>query len=210
LYTNELKRDGAGVVAINSGQHLNVGEVKSVTTQPYLMLGGHGLELSLNDGHIAAESNYGNNVFSIRYVLKQCNRSSTVANCDGLPDLIAVLPNPMNGVVMEKNIGKCPAGPNKLTVSCQKEGLVGAGGGCAQLPPSAAGVPYTDPAFPDKLTINVPALAPGATFSTTLAFWSLLHWNPGTYDFVAMADAANVVVESNKANNTTTSTMTVP
>jgi len=209
LYTNELKRDGAAVVAINTGQHLNVGEIKTVTTQPYLMLGGHGLELSLNDGHIAAESNYGNNVFSIRYILKQCKKPTTVANCDGLPDLIAVMPNPMNGVVMEKNIGKCPAGPNKLTIACQKAGVVGAGGGCGAAPP-AAFAPYNDPAFPDKATVNVPALAPGATYSTTLGFWGLIHWNPGTYNFVAMADAANVVAESNEANNSTTSTMTVP
>ena len=211
LFTNKLKRDGSADVAINSAQHLNVGEIRSVTTQPYLMIGGHGLELSLNDGHIAAESNYGNNVFSIRYTLKQCKRP-TVAKCDGLPDLISILPNPMSGVVIERNIGKCPAGPNKLTIVCRKEGLTatGAGGGCAQLPPTAGPEPFHDPAFPNALTINVPALAPGATYSFTIPFWGALHWNPGTYLFVAKADAANVVAESNEGNNVSNSTLTVP
>jgi hypothetical protein len=127
-----------------------------------------------------------------------------------LPDLIAILPNPMNGVVMEKNIGQCPAGPNKLTIMCSKQSLAAVGGGCAEPPPTAGPEPLHDPAFPNALTINVPALAPGATYSFTIPFWAALHWNPGTYVFVAKADAANVVAESNEGNNATNSTLTVP
>ena len=213
LYTNKLKIDGAVDVAINSARHLNVGETKSVTTQPYLTMGGHGLELSLDDLHQVAESNEGNNVFSIRYFMQGCRKPpTTVGDCKGLPDLIAIVPNPMTGVVMEKNVGQCPAGPNKLTLTCQKEGLIGAGagGGCAELPPTAGPDPFRDPVFPNALTLNVPALAPGATFSFTLPFWGALKWNPGTYLFVAKADAANVVAESNEGNNVANSTLTVP
>src|SRR5215469_7901735 len=213
LYTNKLKNDGAVDVAINTAQHLNVGETKPVTTQPYLTMGGHGLELSLDDLHQVVESNEANNVFSIRYLMQGCRKPpTTVGDCKGLPDLIAIVPNPMTGAVMEKNIGQCPAGPNKLTLTCQKEGLTGAGagGGCAELPPTAGPEPFHDPAFPNALTLNVPALAPGATFSFTLPFWGALKWNPGTYLFIAKADAANVVAESNEGNNVTNSTLTVP
>jgi hypothetical protein len=207
LYTNKLKLDGATDVSINSARHLNVGETKQVDTQAYLTMGGHGLELSLDDLHQVAESNEGNNVFSIRYTL-QCHKP-IAGNCDGLPDLIPVIPNPMNGVVMVKNIGKCAAGPSKLTLDCHKEGHVGGGGGCAEIPAGVAD-PYHDPAFPDKLTVNVPALAAGATFSHTLSIWAVLKWTSGKYDFTAMADAANTVAESNEGNNTATSTLTVP
>jgi hypothetical protein len=148
-------------------------------------------------------------VFSIRYILKQCKRRA-VAQCDGLPDLISILPNPMSGVVIEKNIGKCPAGPNKLTIMCRKEGTVGAGGGCPQYDPATGAVLFHDPAFPDALTLNVPALAPGATFSFTLPSFGAIKWTPGTYLFVAKADAANVVAESNEGNNVSNSTLTVP
>jgi len=211
LYTNKLKIDGGTDVAINSARQLNVGETKSVTTQPYLTMGGHGLELSLDDLHLVGESNEGNNVFSIRYLMQGCRRPpTTVGECKGLPDLVPILPNPMTGAVMVKNVGQCPARPSKLTLNCHKEGLVGAGGGCAEPPPTAAGDPFHDPAFPDALTLNVPALAAGGTYSYTLPFWGLLKWNPGKYDFLAKADAANTVAESNEGNNTANSTLTVP
>ncbi len=210
LYTNKLKLDGATDVAINTARHLNAGETKSVTTQPYLNLGGHGLELSLDDGNVVAESNEGNNQFSIRYILHQCKKPGTTEGCQGKPDLIPVIPNPMNGVVMVKNIGTCAAGPSKLVLDCHKEGLVSTGGGgCAEIPPTLMAA-YSDPAFPDKVTVNTPALAPGASFSHTLSFWAALKWASGKYDFTAMADAANTVAESNEGNNTANSTLTVP
>src|SRR5215471_8411692 len=176
LYTNKLKLDGATDVAINSARHLNAGESKSVTTQPYLTLGGHGLELSLDDLHQVAEGNEGNNVFSIRYTL-QCHKPPvTVGNCDGLPDLVPILPNPMNGTVFVKNIGKCPAAPSKLTLDCHKQGVpAGTRGGCPEVP-AAVMAPYLDPMFPDHATVPVPALAPGASFSHTFSFWAGLTW----------------------------------
>ena len=211
-YTNKLKLDGATDVAINTARHLNAGETKSVTTQPYLSLGGHGLQLSLDDGNVVAESNEANNVFSIRYTLKQCKKPGNPnGNPTGqaMPDLVPVLTSPMSGHVAVKNIGTGPAGPSKLVLDCHQEGHTGGGGGCADLPPSLASA-YNDPAFPDKVTINVPNLAPGATYNHTLSFWAVLKWTPGKYDFTAKADAANTVAESNEGNNTTTSTLTVP
>lgn len=210
LYTNKLKLDGATDVSINSARHLNAGEIKEVDTQAYLTMGGHGLQLSLDDLHQVTEGNEGNNVFSIRYTL-QCHKPpTTVGSCDGQPDLVPILPNPMNGTVMVKNIGKCPAGPSKLTLNCQKQGVpVGTRGGCPEVPP-AASAPYLDPMFPDNVTVNVPALAPGASFSHTLSFWAALTWTSGTYTFVGKADAANTVAESNEGNNTANSVLTVP
>ncbi len=206
-YTNKLKLDGSTDVAINTARHLNAGETKSVTTQPYLSEGGHALTLSLDDGNLVAESNEGNNLFSIKYRL-QCKKPGTPSG-QRLPDLIPVLPNPMNGHVAVKNIGAGPAGPSKLVLECHKAGHIGPGGGCADLPASLVAA-YSDPAFPDKVTVPVPALAPGGTFTHTLTFWGALKWAPGKYDFNAMADAANTVAESNEGNNITTSTLTVP
>lgn len=77
-YTNKLKVDG-GDVAINTVRHLNAGESKSVTTQPYLPEGSHSLTLSLDDGDLVAESNEANNQFSFKYRLK-CKASTTPAN----------------------------------------------------------------------------------------------------------------------------------
>ncbi len=136
-YTNKLKLDGSTDVAINTARHLNAGETKSVTTQPYLSEGGHALTLSLadksvttqpylsegghaltlslDDGNLVAESNEGNNLFSIKYRL-QCKKPGTPSG-QRLPDLIPVLPSPMNGHVAVKNIGGAPTSPaytNKL------------------------------------------------------------------------------------------------
>ncbi len=205
-YTNKLKVDG-GDVAINTAQHLNAGESKSVTTQPYLNEGSHALTLSLDDGNVVAESNEGNNQFSIKYTLK-CKAQGTPTG-QGKPDLIPLISNPMNGVVVVKNIGTGPAGPSKLTLDCHKVGHVGGGGGCVDPPASLAAV-YHDPAFPDKVTVAIPALAPGASYSHTLSFWSVLKWPSGKYNFTGVADAANTVAESNEANNTAISTLAVP
>ncbi|HMF89647.1 MAG TPA: CARDB domain-containing protein, partial [Candidatus Angelobacter sp.] len=86
---------------------------------------------------------------------------------------------------------------------------VGGGGGCPEIPATAS-APYHDPMFPDNVTINVPGLAPGASFSHTLAFWGAMKWTTGTYSFVGKADAANTVAESNEGNNVANSTLVVP
>lgn len=208
-YTNKLKVDGADA-AVNNGRHLNAGQSESITTQPYLNEGSHALTLSLDDGNVVAESNESNNQFSIKYALKcRAGGQPPAGACNGKPDLVPVLPNPMNGHIEVKNIGACPAGPSKLTIDCHKQGHVGGGGGCAEIPATAAAA-YQDPAFPDKVTISVPALAPGAVFSHALSFWGSLKWTSGKFDFKAMADAANAVAESDEANNMGASILTVP
>ncbi len=69
-FLNRLRSDG-NVVAINSALSLAANEKNhSITTQPYLTPGGHGLKLSLDDDHNVTESNEGNNTFSVRYVLQ--------------------------------------------------------------------------------------------------------------------------------------------
>lgn len=202
-YTNRLKLDGAEA-AVNSNRALNAGQSKTVTTQPYLSLGGHGLQLSLDDGNVVAEPDETNNVFSIRYTLKQCRSA-----CDGLPDLVPVVPKKMGGTWKVKNIGNCPAPASKLTVDCRKEGHTGGGGGCTDVPPPCAGQ-NVDPALPDKFVVAVKALDPGETFTYTFSCWRQMQWPPGTYKFSFMADAPLAVTESNERNNTATSSLTSP
>ncbi len=208
LYMNKLKLDGADA-AINTNRKLVASETKSVTTQPYLNLGGHGLELSLDAGGAVAESNEGNNVFTIRYTLAKCKPASTTGDCRGLPDLVPAVPVPMNGVLAVKNGGICPAVPSKLLVDCRKEGYTGGGGGCPEIPEKYKAM-YSDPAFPNSFILAVPALAPGAVFSHTVPFWASLPWTPGKYAFTGKADAAGAVAESNEGNNGFTSSLTVP
>lgn len=65
------------------------------------------------------------------------------------------------------------------------------------------------------LAMNIPALAPGATWRLPLAFWRSLRWTSGSYEFVALADSDQIVRESNEVNNRSpahpnVSTMVVP
>ena len=78
------------------------------------------------------------------------------------PDLIADF-NTTTGTVTVKNDGTAPAGPSVVTIKCQrrKPPVVGGGGGCPEIPRTFM-FNYTNPAFPNALSINVGALAPGA------------------------------------------------
>jgi hypothetical protein len=210
-YTNKLKLDGASDVAVNSARHLNAGESKPVATQVYLNEGSHSLTLSLDDGNLVAESNEGNNQFSIKYSLKCKGQPGKIILPPASvrkPDLVPVLTNPMSGHLLVKNIGTGPAGASKLVLECHKAGHTGTGSGCAEIPADVEAT-YSDPAFPNKLTVHVPPLAPGAAWTTTLPFWSTLKWSSGKFEFKAVADAANTVAESNETNNTMSSTLTV-
>src|SRR5260221_5398216 len=116
------------------------------------------------------------------------------------PDLIPILHHPMDGQVTVKNIGNAPAGPSKLTLDCIKVSATH-NGACPDLPPSAAAT-YFDPAFPKNATIQVPALAPGETFTHSLAFWNEFKWTSGNYKFVAVADAGRAGSQRKKENKT--------
>ena len=68
-FKNKLYSD-ANERAINGPGALAASEAKSITTQPYLDEGAHGLKLVLDaDGNVG-ETNEGDNAFSIRYILK--------------------------------------------------------------------------------------------------------------------------------------------
>lgn len=69
-FTNRLRVDGATVVATNSGLRLSARETKSVTAAPYLPVGKHVIELSLDDENSVAESNETNNRVRVLYDLK--------------------------------------------------------------------------------------------------------------------------------------------
>jgi hypothetical protein len=125
------------------------------------------------------------------------------------PELVPILPTPMNGKITVKNIGTGPAGPSKLTLDCVKVGAPSQMNSCPDLPPSAMGA-YFDAAFPENATIQVPALAPGATFTHTLAFWDFFRWTSGKYKFTAVADASHGVSENKTKNNVAISILTVP
>ena len=126
-----------------------------------------------------------------------------VATAAGKPDLRVVVGSTMNGKVGIANIGSAVAGASKLTILCKKVG----GGSCAE---SGRMAPYEDPAFPNKITVNFGALNPGTSKSHMLTFWNVLVWAPGKYRFAIVTDAANVVAESNEANNKATSWLSVP
>lgn len=119
------------------------------------------------------------------------------------PDLVPLLNTPMNASVGMQNIGTSDAGPSHLTINCNEFGQ--ADGGCPDAPGMGA---YVDPAFPNRLVIDVPALAPNESFSHDLGFWNAIPWTPGTYVFDAQADAGQDIAESNEANNATQSSHT--
>lgn len=112
------------------------------------------------------------------------------------PNLVPLLSSPMGAGVGVQNTGDSPAGPSQLTINCTRLGK--ADGGCPEAPGLSA---YADPAYPNHVVIEVPALAPGETFNHVLAFWDEIPWTPGTYLFAARADAGKAVAESNEANN---------
>lgn len=119
------------------------------------------------------------------------------------PNLVPVLSNPMNANVGVQNIGTSAAGPSHLTINCTKFGK--ADGGCPDIPGLNA---YADPAYPNRVVIEVPALEPNESFSHDLAFWAAIPWMPGTYVFDAVADAGQEIAESVEADNTTQSSYT--
>src|SRR5690606_28971040 len=112
------------------------------------------------------------------------------------PNLVPLLGSPMGAGVGVHNTGDSAAGPSHLTINCTRLG--NGDGGCPDIPGLAA---YADPAFPNRVVIEVPALEPGEAFNHDLAFWGDIVWTPGTYRFAARADAGNAAAESTEADN---------
>jgi len=122
------------------------------------------------------------------------------------PNLVPIASRMNKGTVSVRNVGSADAGAFKVTVECN---VVGRRGGCAD-PPKGAAAPYEDVAFPNKLTVAVPALAKGKVFNHKIAFWDALVWASGNYEFTVVADAGAVVGETNEGDNTGTTVMNVP
>jgi hypothetical protein len=124
----------------------------------------------------------------------------------GRPDLVPQLHTPMDGFVAVKNIGIGPAGPSRLLLTCQKLPATGVAGGGCPMPTAPLAAPWSS--GPGRFWLDVPILAPGAVFSSTVPAWESLAFTPGTYQFTAIADFFTVVAESNEGNNTTMSSLT--
>src|SRR3546814_5520353 len=69
------------------------------------------------------------------------------------PNLVPVLNNPMSASVGVQNTGASAAGPSQLTINCTSFGQPN--GGCPDAPGLAA---YADPAYPNRVVVEVPAL----------------------------------------------------
>lgn len=121
------------------------------------------------------------------------------------PNLVPIASRMTKGTVSVRNTGSADAGPFKVTVACKN--LVR--GGCVD-PPKSELAPYTDAAFPDKLTVDVPGLGAGAVFNHKIAFWDALVWPGGNYEFTVVADAGGTVNETNEADNSGGTVMGVP
>ena len=129
------------------------------------------------------------------------------------PDLVPVLNNPMNGTLIVRNDGRAAAPPTRLRLRCfyyfREAGINPM---CPEIPPRFAPEYSWDPSSPyrEYMFLNIPTLAPGATYRIALPFWRFVRWLSGNYQFTAVADFDRVVLESNEGNNSGVSTMVVP
>lgn len=121
------------------------------------------------------------------------------------PNLVPIASRMAKGTVSVRNTGSADAGPFKVTVECKNLGS----GHCVD-PPRAEAAPYIDPAFPDRLTVSVPGLSPGAVFNHKISFWDAMVWPSGNYEFTVVADAGAAVNETNEADNAGGTVMGVP
>ena len=110
------------------------------------------------------------------------------------PDLVPVPNRILNGTVSARNVGSANAGAFVITGQCQKQGR----GSCAEHRGFAA---YENPAYPNRLVVNVPGLQKGKVFNHKLPFWNQISWQPGNYNFVIEVDAGKTVAETNEGNN---------
>ena len=122
------------------------------------------------------------------------------------PDLVPIPSRIEHGVIAVRNVGSAASVPSVVTVNCHQPGLEG---GCADLPPRCE-ARYTNPAFPNVLVVNVPALAPGHVHNHNMACWRALTWPTGQYVFEFTADASATNAESNEGNNTGSHVWNVP
>lgn len=120
-------------------------------------------------------------------------------------NLVPIASRMTKGTISVRNTGTIAAGPFKVTVECKNLGK----GSCVD-PPEDAVAPYEDAAFPNKLTVTVPGLAPGHVFNHKISFWDGLVWPSGNYEFTVVADAGGAVAETNEGDNSGGTVMGVP
>jgi hypothetical protein len=116
--------------------------------------------------------------------------SATMAGPDLTPKF-----STKNGAVKVANMGDAEADSTWVTVSCAASG----GGSCPDPAPADA-APYLNPAFPNMVAIEVPALAAGAKYGHVIAFFGDLEFDPGSYSFTVCADAGADVAEDSERN----------
>ncbi len=121
-------------------------------------------------------------------------------------DLIPIPSRIEHGVVSVRNAGSVASAPSVVTVNCH---LPGEEGGCVDVP-AALIAAYENPAYPNRLVVNVPAIQPGHVYNHTLTFWDDISWPTGAYQFDYVADAGSAVAETNEGNNTASHTWNVP
>ena len=125
------------------------------------------------------------------------------------PDLLPILHMPMSSEIQVKNIGNGPARPSKLALDCVTIIATPLLRNCPDLPFFVGSV-YFDQTVPINATIEVPALAPGETFTRKIPFWDLSNWPRGKYEFTATVDAAaHELSEGNCKNNVATSVLII-
>ncbi len=117
------------------------------------------------------------------------------------PNLVPIPSRMAKGTISVRNTGTVAAGPFKVTVECKTK--------CADPAPADA-APYTDGAFPNKITVSVPGLSPGHVYNHKIAFWDSLVWRSGNYEFTVVADAANTVAETDETDNSGGTVFGVP
>ena len=130
------------------------------------------------------------------------------------PDLVVSLPNPMNGSVTVRNIGTGDAKEEaELYLYCKRVGWTGLDSGCAPVSGRQWCSSYTD--ISGQYTggciyIRIPPLRPGRGHVHTLPSWSEIRWDSGSYEFSARVTYYHrTSKETNTANNTASSTLTV-
>jgi len=143
---------------------------------------------------------------SLTYFIGISNAHSQPRLTARAPDLVPIAVRIEHGVVSVRNIGSAASVPSVVTVNCH---LPGRRGGCPEIPPAFAAA-YSSALYPDRLVVNVPALAPGHVYNHHLAFWGVIVWPSGTYDFEFVADAGATNAETNEANNNATDAWVVP
>jgi hypothetical protein len=122
------------------------------------------------------------------------------------PDLQPIPSRITHGVVSVRNTGTAASGRSIATVNCH---LPNQRGGCPEIPARLVGA-YENPAYPNRLTVAIPAIPAGHVHSHNLTFWNALNWPSGTYVFDFVVDAAGSVGESNEGNNIGSFTWVVP